>query len=181
MSATIGKGGNGTCFSGGTGSGGTQLIPNFPVTTTAGEENGGIGGTGFINGLVGVGDRVDGAGNPYGGLLDLSGSTIPIGTGGVLIVFVEGTITTAGGIHFEAKGSPGFQSSSQSGNYTIPAVYPFGGGSGGGIIIIVNNDTTGLTSASDVRGGLYSSGGPDGGAYQSGGSGAKVAYTFSEL
>jgi hypothetical protein len=176
----IGRGTAGTCFSGGAGSGGTR-----GGGITSGTDNAGIDG-GF--GTVGN-DYIDpnqnrnlaGAGNPAGtrdGTAD--------GTGGVLILFVEGTITKEGVTpsttkYFTANGIQGKQSDTFSTNDGL--CKPFGGGTGGGIVIVVNNDTASLANNIQAAGGIIKTDGPNTARtnFQSGGNGAAVAYTFSEL
>lgn len=182
---TIGSGSAGTCFSGGAGSGGTGIVSNFSITTENAGINGGKGTAGFLNGLFSAYDSAGGAGNPGGDLsgaiIDLSGgAVIGNGTGGVLIVFVEGTITTAGSTvkHFTANGIQGSQTTSASGSY--PSIWPFGGGSGGGIVIVVNNDAVSLGDNVQANGGIVVNNGPSGN-YHSGGDGATYCVTFGNL
>jgi hypothetical protein len=123
-----------------------------------------------------------GAGNPNGN----TNPSIPDdpqynGTGGVLIIFVEGTITTAGSTekHFKANGTYGRQML-QGGMGPDSSIYPFGGGTGGGIVIVVNGNAAGLTDNVQASGGIVANNGPTA-SFRSGGDGAAVAYTFSEL
>jgi hypothetical protein len=175
----IGRGTAGTCFTGGTGSGGTLGGPITSGTDNAGP-NGGIGtiGVDFTN--PSQSRLLSGAGNP-GGIGDGTAD----GTGGVLIIFVEGTITKEGpspstAKYFTADGVEGKQTQSFSTN--DPACQPFGGGTGGGIVIVVNNDAASLTNNVQAAGGIIRANGPGGvDNFQSGGNGAAVAYTFSQL
>ena len=181
---TIGSGSAGTCFSGGAGSGGTGVVSGFSITTANAGINGGAGTPGFLNGLFSAYDLAGGAGNPggdlSGGVFDASGGLTSDGTGGVLIVFVEGTITTQGSSvkHFTANGITGNQTTSSSGNYT--GIFPFGGASGGGIVILVNNNAVSLGDNVEAKGGTYANNGPTT-PYQSGGNGATYCVTFNDL
>jgi hypothetical protein len=181
-SSGIGTGSAGTCFSGGSGSGGTYY-PDPATTVTA--DAGGRGGAGSDSVLIGMlpGDATAaGAGNPNGN----TNPSIPDdpqynGTGGVLIIFVEGTITTADSTrkHFKANGTQGRQLF-QGGMGPDSSIYPFGGGTGGGIVIVVNGGAAGLTDNIEAKGGIVTTNGPTA-SFRSGGDGAAVAYTFSEL
>jgi hypothetical protein len=176
----IGTGSAGTCFSGGSGSGGT-FYPAINSETANAQGRGGAGTESVILGLAPPGDSAAGAGNPNGN----TNPSIPDdpqynGTGGVLIVFVEGTITTAGSTvkHFRANGVQGRQ-------MTVPGsagtgIYPFGGGTGGGIVILVNGGATGLTDNIEAAGGIVANNGPSP-SFRSGGEGVAVAYTFGQL
>jgi hypothetical protein len=171
MSATIGNGAQGTCFSGGAGSGGTAnpLIYTF---TEAGGINGGKGGRGEIVGTY-SGQSVSGAGNPNG---DEDNDELSTGTGGTLIVIVEGNINLfdSGETHFRADGASGkfFKQTVND-----PSTVPFGGGSGGGIVIVVAQNGTSLATNVSALGGR--NGGGKGA--QSGGDGAAVAYDMSQF
>lgn len=180
-SSTIGAGSRGTCFSGGVGSGGTLLLPGETTTIAAGGDNGGKGSADYLNGLYSIGDSAAGAGNPNGYVAPAVDDPLSNGTGGVLIVFVEGTINTYDNAtkHFTANGVPGRQITSASGSY--PSVFPFGGGTGGGIVIVVNNNASSLTGNIQASGGTLTANGPGGAPYRSGGNGAAVAYTFGAL
>lgn len=181
-SAGIGTGSAGTCFSGGSGSGGTYT-PNPATTVTA--DAGGRGGAGSESVLVGMlpaDASAAGAGNPNGN----TNIAIPDdpqfnGTGGVLIIFVEGTITTTGSTdkHFRANGVQGRQML-QGGMGPDSSIYPFGGGTGGGIVILINGNAAGLTDNIEAKGGIVTANGPTA-SFRSGGNGSAVAYTFSAL
>ena len=178
----IGTGSAGTCFSGGSGSGGTY----YPVQATTSTANAGTrGGAGSDSALLGVlpagTQSAAGAGNPNGSAL-YGPNNLYDGTGGVLIVFVEGTITTVGGgstPHFTANGTQGRQMT-QGGMGPTPSIYPFGGGTGGGIVILVNNGAGSLSGNLQALGGIIANNGPSAN-FQSGGNGSAVAYTFAEL
>ena len=165
MSATIGAGSAGTCFSGGTGSGGTAN-PTVGTTTGNGEENGGQGGA--SNG-VGFGNYMAGAGNPNG---DDGTITEANGTGGTLIVIVEGSITLPDSLatYFTADGVSGL-------SQRFPVNYgtaPYGGGSGGGIVLVVAQNGASLNTTNvTARGGTAAS------KAKSGGDGAAVGLNMS--
>ena len=181
-----GAGSAGTCFSGGSGSGGTY----YPVeATTYTLDAGSRGGAGSDSAILGAvpepPQSAAGAGNPNGN----TNPSVPTplfnlydGTGGVLIVFVEGTITTAGPSvkHFSANGTFGRQMETAGMNGTT---YPFGGGTGGGIVILVNNSAVDLSGNVQALGGIVSANGPAATPtnYRSGGNGAAVTYTFGQL
>ncbi len=179
----IGSGSAGTCFSGGAGSGGSFVPLNSSSTANAGTQ-GGIGTQGVIAGPVPTTwYGVSGAGNPS----DTTGLTIPPeeqvlheGTGGVLVIFVEGNINLFGDPStkfFTANGAPGYQALNE-GNYS--GIYPFGGGSGGGIVILVNKDAATLTANVEAKGGIVRQNGPSVN-FRSGGDGAAVCYTFDQV
>ena len=180
MSGSIGSGSRGTCFSGGAGSGGTYGVfqPENSGTDNAGTD-GGFGTDGVSYGESSA--DLGGAGNPGGAF----GNN---GTGGVLIIFVEGTITReveegedpSTIKYFTANGVIGGQVPEYS-EYD-PYCKPFGGGTGGGIVIVVNNDAANFLDNVQAAGGIIRDDGPAGAPnFQSGGNGAAVAYTFSEL
>jgi hypothetical protein len=185
MSGYIGAGSAGTCFSGGAGSGGTYGIQD-PVTSGTADAgiNGGFGTDGVDYSGLDV-QSMTGAGNPTA---DSREDPDHAGTGGVLIIFVEGTITREvieGGDpsttkYFTANGVEGAQCFTNS-TYDTSCL-PFGGGTGGGIVIVVNNNASNLLGNVEANGGIIERDGPGGaGNFQSGGNGAAVAYTFSEL
>jgi hypothetical protein len=178
----VGAGSAGTCFSGGSGSGGTYFAIGASTFTN---DAGGRGGAGSEGAIVGVTPATPqscaGAGNPNGN----TNPSLPDdaqfnGTGGVLIVFVEGTITTSGASvkHFRANGTYGRQMIEQGQAGT--GILPFGGGTGGGIVIVVNNDPTSITDNMEALGGIVVSGGPSP-SLQSGGNGATVRTSFGDL
>lgn len=178
----VGAGANGTCFSGGSGSGGTysSIVDETGTLNAAGR--GGAGSDSAFGAVPLIPESAAGAGNPDGNT-DMAVGPDPFaeGTGGSLILFVEGTITTAGSTvkHFSANGTRGRQMTILGQNVP-PSVYPFGGGTGGGIVILVNNDALGLAENVEANGGVVASGGPSPN-FQSGGNGAAVTYTFAEL
>lgn len=181
--AGVGAGSAGTCFSGGSGSGGTFYPVAGSTSTNDAGTRGGAGSDGSILGPTPATPQSSaGAGNPNGN----TNPSIPDdaqfnGTGGVLIVFVEGTITTASSSakHFKANGVQGRQME-QGGMGPNPNIYPFGGGTGGGIVIVVNNGASGLGDNIEALGGIVANFAPSAN-YQTGGNGSAVAYTFSEL
>ncbi len=118
--ANSGPGQPGTSFSGGTGGGSAEA--NGDVSGNAGATAGGAGGPASFDSLVpGAGG---GAGNPGGASVG-TGSAGQDGTGGVLIVIVEGNVSGSG--TFEAKGADG----GQDGWFALT-----GGASGGGIAVV---------------------------------------------
>ena len=185
----IGSGSRGTCFSGGAGSGGTFSPLGTTQTSNAGTR-GGAGSLGFSasGGLIPIGGyQLGGAGNPtaYNNVTDLSGvaPNENQGTGGVLLLFVEGSIIEPESVppntrYFTANGAPGLQATS-AGNYIA---YPFGGGSGGGVVVVVNGNAANFTSKVQANGGIVATNGPGGASdYRSGGDGAAVCYTFEQI
>lgn len=128
------KGGDGTSFSGGAGAGGLAAnnsgSGNYtdPSGATPGAENGGAGGNGARTSVNACGGG--GAGNPGGfGQRNNSGTD---GTGGLLILFVDGDITFGPSGYIQSHGSKG-----GSGHPTLGGFYPYsspGAGSGAGAI-----------------------------------------------
>jgi hypothetical protein len=127
-----GFGGNGTCFSGG--SGGGSFADFFQTATgsaSPGGASGGAGGAGMAGGEGGVG-------NPSPSRLD-GNSTADNGTGGVLVVIASGAITGAGTL------------SAVGGNQTAVSASPApnsgvcGGASGGGLVCLMGASVSGPT------------------------------------
>lgn len=149
VSATSGAGAAGTCFSGGGGGGAAynQSGVSGNIGGTAGA-NGGPGGAGV--GLLSGGGG--GVGNPSGTVY----GTIQTGTGGTLIVIVEGTVTGAGSLTARggnvAESAYGAPYSSQS----IQATGWAGGASGGGIVMLFGKSISGPTLS--ASGGTSASG-----------------------
>lgn len=150
--ATLGTGGGGgggngafgaagTCFTGGAGGG---AWPGVPFSNpTAGVANGGAGGGG--------GGAPGGIGNPPGS--PTTGVTNDTGTGGTLVVIVNGTISGSGSMTATGGGQ---STSSQA--YT-------GGSSGGGAIIFMRKSGSGptLSAAGGVSSGASTQNGGSGG------------------
>jgi hypothetical protein len=142
---TYGRAGSaGTSFTGGSGSSGECC--NSVVTAPV--DNGGKGGIAGQSGADGVGG---GAGNPGGG--GWSGSYTGYagsdGTGGVLVIFVTGTLSGTGSI--TAAGATGGNAAGNgSGAYAR-----CGGGSGGGsVTVLYGTDSSSITpTASGGAGG----------------------------
>jgi hypothetical protein len=148
---TVGTGSDGTCFSGGSGSG--SVYTNGSSQSSAnGDTNGGAGSDGAQPDVqIGSG----GAGNP-GGLGYWIGASPPSylyptinggdGTGGVLIVIVEGTLSAnAAATRFTANGVAGG---------TLGGVS--GGASGGGSVTVfykILGTAPGITASSGGNGG----------------------------
>ena len=128
-----GAGGSGSPFSGGAG-GGSATKNNG---ATAGSSLGGAGGNGTIGG-------VGGTGNPGGTGGAASGNS---GTGGVVIVICEGSMTSTGGT-VRANGVDSLQNSGQE-----------GGASGGGIAVLIESSSTATFPASTATGGQRQSAG----------------------
>ena len=136
---TSGAGSAGTCFTGGTGGGGA-----ISGTASAGEINGGKGGDRDTSPSSG------GTGNPGGnqGAGIYQGTE---GTGGVLIVICEGTLSGSGS--FQAQGVEGQRFDSGR----------IGGGSSGGGSITVLYQTDSSTTTLSAAGGADRSGNTGGG------------------
>lgn len=136
INSYAGKGGNGTCFSGGTGSGSCYVGQRSVVPPNNSEDAGESGGAG----TPGVGSvPVGGSGNPRG---DSFGGT---GTGGVLIVICEGALSGTGSIV-----ANGVDTTSRSG--------VTGGASGGGSVTVlfgtnVSGPSTLAANGGTTRGG----------------------------
>lgn len=167
--ATMGTGAAGTCFSGGSGGGGSANPADNAISGDA-LPDGGQGGLGIDR--SGADRNPAGAGNPNG-----SGEegryTDNDGTGGTLIVIVEGTISTnnSGSALFTAQGTRGVWFDSGV-NYITP---PFGGSSGGGIVVVAaQNGSSFITNVTAAGGGN-----PLAGA--NAGNGAAVAYNLSSF
>lgn len=187
-----GTGAAGTCFSGGSGSGGTYYPPNPTTnsTTTANAiPNGGAGTDSVLAiGPYSTGSTAAGAGNPAGYTPPAQDFGPSNGTGGVLIVFVEGNINKPPSSDtvkfFTANGCPGRQMT--VGGMTS-VVYPFGGGSGGGIVLVINSAAATLVDNVQAAGGIVEMHNPNDlpggtpGAWRSGGDGAAVCATFAQL
>jgi hypothetical protein len=147
FSGPTGRGGNGTCFSGGPGGGACNNAVTAGVT--AGSDTGGPGGN--TSGTNAVGS---GAGNPAGAAA--SGVVGTVGTGGLLILIVGGNLTIGASGVIASDGSIG--GSSQAA----------GGSSGGGPVLVLYAGT--LSNSGTVR----SLGGasPGGGGLNAGGNGS---------
>lgn len=161
-SGASGDGAAGTSFSGGPGGGGTRA--GGTNAANDGQANGGRGGDAYLGNSVGNRGVSAGAGNPGGSnAIGSSGSSIAVaqsGTGGTLLIFVEGNITGTGTI--SSKGSNG-------------GVAQFGGngaGSGGGAIDLLCGTFSGPTVTSDGGiGGSNTGNLPDAGRPYYGGNG----------
>ena len=150
---TVGAGSAGTCFSGGSGTGSVYTTGASVSTSNAGT-NGGAGSAG-VQTAVQIGSG--GAGNP-GGLGYYIGSADPSklypaidggsGTGGVLIVIVEGTLAA------NALGTTRFTANGVAGG-TLGGVS--GGGSGGGSVNV-------FYKTLGVGPGIFATAGGNGGA-----------------
>jgi hypothetical protein len=169
--ATVGQGGSGTCFSGGAGSGGSAN-PGDGTTTGFGEENGGAGGADVVDSGLFPDQSAAGAGNPNGELNENRDSD---GTGGTLIVIVEGNITLFDppGTPFSADGNPGRQ---VNGPGNQGSIFPFGGGSGGGIVVLASQNAPTLGKIASAAGGAS-----DRTFGQSGGNGDTLQVDFTSF
>ena len=130
FSGPSGRGGNGTCFSGGPGGGAT----NNGVTdgVTAGSDTGGAGGNACTGGASG-----SGAGNPAGS----NGTVGENGTGGLLILIVRGNVTIGATGIISADGKLGGSAQSS------------GGASGGGNILLLRGGTYSNSGSVRANGG----------------------------
>jgi hypothetical protein len=138
-SGTAGSGSDGTCFSGGSGGGGA-----YGGTGTNGGSNGGAGG----NGSQQTGNLVTGgAGNPGGTLKASVGAD---GTGGTLIIIVEGSLSGSGSVVANGVAVTRFSG-------TVP-----GGASGAGSVnVLFGTNPSGVSVTASGGDGL--SGGTGGG------------------
>jgi len=154
LSIPGGLGAAGSTFGGGTGGGGGSMnFGGYGETGTNGTPNGGRGGFAYGGGISGGGG---GAGNPGG-----SGGG-QAGTGGMLILFVIGTLAIGSVGKVLSRGSSGGISSSNGGISSST-----GGGSGGGVICVAAN-TFSLTSGYEIS--------ATGGAGVTGGNGSVNLY-----
>jgi len=153
-----GSGSSGTSYSGGAGGGGVYSIGGATISPAAGSAtvDGGSGGFAVISGVNSQtpGSAGGGAGNP-GGAGASSINPIPTtldgepGTGGIIIVIVDGTLTGSGTI--EARGGNG-------GTYNSPYGVSGGGGSGGGIAVLItksNQSSVNLNVSGGIGGTAY--------------------------
>ena len=142
-----GAGGSGSAFSGGAGGGSASRN----LGATDGSSLGGVGGTGS-----GGASSVGGTGNPGGTGGSLSGKT---GTGGIVIVITEGTISNAG--YIKACGVDSAVNGGQS-----------GGASGGGIVAVIQSSSSATIPSVTLSGGSINGGnggkGGDGTTYKYG-------------
>ena len=149
-------GGNGTSFSGGSGAGGSVDSSSYGATYTLGTKgsaNGGPGGNGgYAGGYAAAKGGGGGAGNPGGICQDPTrpGST---GTGGLMILFVQGNIILGETGSIQANGTDGGAGRSDGGYISYP-----GAGSGGGAIHIFHNGLINDPSKIVAIGGNYGGG-----------------------
>ena len=146
LACESGAGADGTCFGGG-GGGGSARQAFYNNATYGGNAvaNGGKGGSASHSYYSANGS----AGNP-GSANSGGGSSGESGTGGVLVIFVEGTISGAGTL--EAKGGNG-GSASATGRIN-------GAGSGGGMItVFCGTDSHTGTINTNTGTGVYGGGG----------------------
>lgn len=183
VTVVSGAGVAGTSYSGGSGGGGVYSIGSSTFTPTAGSAvvDGGAGGSAAINGVSAgtPGSAGGGSGNPGG---NGASSITPLpstlagasGTGGVLVVIVDGTITGSGSI--VARGGDG-------GTYNSQYGVSGGGGSGGGIAMLIaksNQSSVTFDVSGGVGGAAYGNpigGTTPGGKGGNGGAGTSLAIT----
>jgi len=150
---TFGYGAAGTSFSGGSGGGGGRTYSGLTnIGGTAATANGGAGGNALgAGGPYPTANPSSGGGGNNGGTGGENAG--PNGTGGVLIVIIEGTLRGSGAI--EAKGVAGASASERPGGAT----------GGGSLTILAPADSSSFTpSAAGGAGyGIYGSQ-PSGGA-----------------
>jgi len=143
-----GKGGDGTCFSGGAGGGCARGAGNNGVNlsgATNADENGGKGGnsTHTLYGCAGANGNPGGSGSGSGGSGDL-------GTGGVVVIYVEGT--------FSGSGTINVRGTTNNSNGSGPGRGP-GQGSGAGMIAVFCGSDTSSVTLQRETGGLVQAGG----------------------
>jgi hypothetical protein len=134
-SKPMGLGGAGTSFSGGAGGG--AKIGRANLTSQNGSSIGGAGGNGITD--SGSYSAGGGAGNPGG--TSNAGATGSSGTGGLMILFVQGNIIFGANGSIQSNGSKGGNS------------YGSGGGSGGGAIHLFHRGTINTPSKITATGG----------------------------
>lgn len=128
------RGGYGTSFSGGAGAGGCYILTGMNIyNLMPGKDNGGAGGNGYYYAT----DKYSGggAGNPGGTCSNLAVARGSSGTGGLLILIVEGQVNITGSI--TSCGSKGGQ-----GSYYVQTTggWYSGAGSGGGAVHIFSKN-----------------------------------------
>jgi hypothetical protein len=139
----MGSGAAGTAYSGGAASGGILNYSNVMISTQPASSNGGKGSDGARNG-TGPGIAGGGAGNPIG--LNTDGGIILSGTGGTLIIIVEGQISGNGSFTSDGEG--------------VLAVTARGGASGAGsVTVLYNSLAPSFSFNSSVLGGNSGRGG----------------------
>jgi len=143
---SMGFGAAGTAYSGGAASGGILNYSNVMISTQPASSNGGAGSAGASNG-TGPGIAGGGAGNPFG--LSTNGRIISSGTGGTLIIIVEGQISGNGS--FRSDGEGGF-----------PITVPGGASGGGSVTVLYNSLAPSFSFNSSVLGGNVINGGRGG-------------------
>jgi len=143
---TGGAGSAGTSFGGGCGGGGAWS--NVGGTAGSGVANGGTGGTGLVNAIGNNPTAGGGAGNPGGSGAGYSAASAVggSGTGGVLVIFVKGTLYGSGSV--TCNGANGGTLGVISGNYGVSG----GGGSGGGSVTIITTSNQSTVTVSAVGG-----------------------------
>jgi hypothetical protein len=164
-----GSGSAGTSFSGGAGGGGIWSNSTSALTADSGDANGGQGGDGATANNPDA-SAMGGAGNPDGASVGPLVGANADGTGGILIIFVTGTVFGSGEI--TANGVKGMQYVGSDLRGTSG-----GGGSGGGSVTLLcaaDNSFITPTAAGGLGGlgtGECSSGHCPGGSGGAGGAG----------
>jgi hypothetical protein len=169
-SAHSGAGGNGTSYSGGAASGGCAVDTSSTSSADA-PNDGGAGTNGYAQTTYAPAARQagGGAGNPGGSGATASGgsaSSGSSGTGGLLVLYVTGTLTFGASGILTSVGSAGGNASGDAEDETCG-----GGGSGGGHIDIFYKTLSGSASY-DVSGGAGGVAGGSGGRSNGGAGGA---------
>ena len=153
--ATGGAGANGTCFTGGSGGGSVRGASYGGISAGgAAEDRGGRGGAGRCNYYACNGS----AGNPSGtnaSCQHSSSSGSNNGTGGVIVIFVRGTVSGSGSLN--VRGQPSWAQGSGGGRGR-------GQGSAGGMISVFCDTYSGSGITLKCENGAYH----DGGRYLSG-------------
>ncbi len=146
--STSGAGAAGTSFTGGSGGGGAVSTQAGTIAGGTGGANGGAGGDSAHNGNT---IANGGAGNPGGKYTSsLAYANSPDGTGGVLIVIVEGALSGSGKI--EANGVAAAQGVARAG----------GGSGGGSVTIMYGTDTSSITPTASSIGSAATASQPGG-------------------
>lgn len=142
--ANAGAGSAGTSYSGGTGGGGAAAYSETR-TAGAGTADGGKGGN--ANGYTTY-NASGGSGNPGGdkGSANAGSHVGNDGTGGLLVVYITGTLTVGASGALHSKGKNGGNTASGAGNGAA------GGGTGGGRVDVFYSALSG-SLAYDVSGG----------------------------
>lgn len=167
-----GAGASGTCFCGGPGGGGLS-VGSDTTTGNAGGAYGGAGGAGKLGATTneGIGCVTGGgAGNPGGAGTGSTGYAGGTGCGGLMLLFVRGSLTIAATGQILNSGSAGGNASNL---YTAG-----GGGSGGGIVMALYGTSYSNSGTININGG--SAGVATSGAYARSGGAGGAGYVLVE-